>query len=94
MVSGGNVENVSYGVGLCAECALVLQLVMTGEGKLVAFACVERKSQVLMSSGRCRQSPCGHSALGMLLETVSGAKTIDGVLPDAFGPRRLEEYRT
>jgi cytidine deaminase len=28
----------------------------------------------------------------MLLETVSGVKTIDEVLPDAFGPRQLEEY--
>jgi len=28
----------------------------------------------------------------MLLETVSGIKTIDEVLPDAFGPRQLEEY--
>jgi cytidine deaminase len=29
----------------------------------------------------------------MLLETVSGIRTIDEVLPDAFGPRQLEEYR-
>jgi cytidine deaminase len=30
----------------------------------------------------------------MVLETVSGMKTIDQVLPDAFGPRQLEEYRS
>jgi cytidine deaminase len=29
----------------------------------------------------------------MLLNTVSGIKTIDEVLPDAFGPRTLQEYR-
>jgi cytidine deaminase len=29
----------------------------------------------------------------MLLETVSGIKTIDQVLPDAFGPRELAEYQ-
>jgi cytidine deaminase len=28
----------------------------------------------------------------MLLETVSGIRTIDDVLPDAFGPRQLVEY--
>ena len=28
----------------------------------------------------------------MLLETVSGIRTIDEVLPDAFGPRQLAEY--
>jgi cytidine deaminase len=27
----------------------------------------------------------------MLLETVSGIKTIEDVLPDAFGPRELNE---
>jgi cytidine deaminase len=29
----------------------------------------------------------------MLLETVSGIKTIDQVIPDAFGPRDLEERK-
>jgi cytidine deaminase len=29
----------------------------------------------------------------MLLETVSGIKTIDEVIPDAFGPRTLTEYK-
>jgi cytidine deaminase len=27
----------------------------------------------------------------MVLETVSGFKTIDEVIPDAFGPRDLDE---
>jgi cytidine deaminase len=29
----------------------------------------------------------------MVLDTVSGFKTIDEVIPDAFGPRQLEEFR-
>ena len=93
-VSGCNVENASYGVGLCAECSLVSELVMTGGGKLVAFTCVDGKGQTLMPCGRCRQLLYEHSAPGMLLETVSGVKTIDDVLPDAFGPRQLEEYHS
>ena len=93
-VSGCNVENASYGVGLCAECSLVSELAMTGGGKLVAFTCVDGKGQTLMPCGRCRQLLYEHSAPGMLLETVSGVKTIDDVLPDAFGPRQLEEYRS
>jgi len=28
----------------------------------------------------------------MMLETVSGIRTIDEVLPDAFGPRDLQQY--
>jgi cytidine deaminase len=94
IVSGCNVENASYGVGLCAECSLVSNLAMTGGGKLVAFTCVDGNEDVLMPCGRCRQLLYEHSAPGMLLETVSGMKTIDHVLPDAFGPRQLEEYRS
>jgi cytidine deaminase len=93
-VSGCNVENASYGVGLCAECSLVSELAMTGGGKLVAFTCVDGKGQTLMPCGRCRQLLYEHSAPGMLLETASGVKTIDDVLPDAFGPRQLEEYHS
>ncbi|WP_375342141.1 cytidine deaminase [Curtobacterium sp. MCPF17_047] len=93
IVSGCNVENASYGVTLCAECSLVSQLFMTGGGKLVAFTCVDGDGATLMPCGRCRQLLFEHSTEGMLLETVSGIRTIDEVLPDAFGPRTLATYR-
>jgi cytidine deaminase len=91
IVSGCNVENASYGVGLCAECGLVSNLSMTGGGKLVAFYCVDGAENILMPCGRCRQLLFEHSQEGMLLQTVSGIKTIEQVLPDAFGPRDLAE---
>ena len=89
VVSGCNIENVSYGVTLCAECSLVSDLFRTGPGKLVAFYCVDEHENVLMPCGRCRQLLYEHSAPGMLLETVSGIKTIEQVLPDVFFPRHL-----
>ena len=92
VISGCNVENASYGLTLCAECALVSSLHMTGGGRLVAFYCVDGNGGVLMPCGRCRQLLYEHSTAGMLLETVSGIRTIDEVLPDAFGPRQLEEF--
>lgn len=91
VVSGCNVENASYGLTLCAECSLVSDLVMGGISRLVAFTCVDRSGNILMPCGRCRQLLFEHSAPGMVLETVSGFKTIDEVIPDAFGPRDLEE---
>lgn len=91
IISGCNVENASYGLTLCAECGLVSSLSMTGGGKLVAFYCVDGSGNVLMPCGRCRQLLFEHSAPGMVLETVSGKRTIEQVLPDAFGPRDLEE---
>lgn len=90
IVAGCNVENASYGLTLCAECALVGDLHMGGGGKLVAFVCVNGNEETIMPCGRCRQLLYEHSAEGMLLETVSGIRTIDEVLPDAFGPRDLE----
>ena len=92
VISGCNVENASYGLTLCAECGLVSALHLSGGGRLVAFTCVDGKGGILMPCGRCRQLLYEHSAPGMLLETVSGVKTIDEVLPDAFGPRQLAEY--
>ena len=92
VISGCNVENASYGLTLCAECALVSSLHMTGGGHLVAFTCVDGDGNALMPCGRCRQLLYEHSAPGMLLQTVSGVRTIDEVLPDAFGPRTLQAY--
>ncbi|MGN6503280.1 MAG: cytidine deaminase [Pseudolysinimonas sp.] len=92
VLTGANVENASYGLTLCAECSLVSALHMTGGGKLVAFTCVDGHGNALMPCGRCRQLLFEHSAEGMLLDTVSGIKTIDEVIPDAFGPRTLQEY--
>ena len=90
IVTGCNVENASYGVGLCAECGLVSELARTGGGKLVAFSCVDGDGNTLMPCGRCRQLLFEHAAPGMILETVSGKKLITEVLPDAFGPEDLK----
>ena len=90
IITGVNVENASYGLGLCAECSLVSELFRTGGGKLVAFACVDGRGEALMPCGRCRQLLYEHSAEGMLLQTISGIKTINEVLPDAFGPEDLK----
>jgi cytidine deaminase len=92
LVTGCNVENASYGLGLCAECGLVSALHASGGGRLVALACRSGAGELLMPCGRCRQLLYEFSAPGMLLETVSGIRTIDEVLPDAFGPRQLAEY--
>ena len=90
IVTGCNVENASYGVGLCAECGLVSELARTGGGKLVAFSCVDGNGDTLMPCGRCRQLLFEHAAPGMILDTVSGKKLITEVLPDAFGPNDLK----
>ncbi|NKE09082.1 MULTISPECIES: cytidine deaminase [Kocuria] len=88
-VTGCNVENASYGVTLCAECGLVSSLHASGGGKLTHFVCVDGHGQVLMPCGRCRQLLYEHRAPEMQLLTVSGIRSMDQVLPDAFGPQNL-----
>lgn len=91
VVVGCNVENASYGVTLCAECGLVSSLAASGGGRLVAFSCVDGHGDVLMPCGRCRQLLYEHGGPDLLLETVSGIRSMREVLPDAFGPADLEE---
>ena len=90
VVIGCNVENASYGVGLCAECGLVSQLHLTGGGRLTHFVCVNGRSEVLMPCGRCRQLLFENGGAELLLMTVSGVRRMDEVLPDAFGPDDLD----
>ena len=85
MVSGCNVENAAYGVGLCAECGMVSALHATGGGRLVAVACVDRAGDPLMPCGRCRQLLWENGGPTMLLETERGVLTMADVLPLAFG---------
>jgi cytidine deaminase len=55
VVVGCNVENVSYGLGLCAECAVACALHSGGGGRLLALTCVDGSGRLLMPCGRCRQ---------------------------------------
>lgn len=91
VVVGCNVENASYGVTLCAECGLVSALHASGGGRLVAFTCVDGHGNVLMPCGRCRQLLYEHGGPDLVMDTVSGIRTMRDVLPDAFGPADLEE---
>ncbi len=91
IVVGCNVENASYGVGLCAECGMVSALNASGGGRLVAVACVDQHGAALMPCGRCRQLLWEFGGAECLLATVSGIKPMSEVLPDAFGPDDLAE---
>jgi cytidine deaminase len=90
VVVGCNVENASYGVGLCAECGLVSALHGSGGGRLVAVSVVEGRGEPVMPCGRCRQLLWEHGGADLLLETARGVRPMSEVLPDAFGPDDLE----
>jgi cytidine deaminase len=89
VVSGCNVENAAYGVGLCAECGMVSQLHATGGGRLVAVWCVDRSGSALMPCGRCRQLLWENGGADCELMTPEGVLPMSAVLPQAFGPDNL-----
>lgn len=93
IVTGCNVENAAYGVGLCAECGMVSELHATGGGRLVAVACVDQHGDPLMPCGRCRQLLWEHGGAECLLATPEGVLTMREVLPQAFGPDDLVARR-
>ncbi len=90
VVTGCNVENVSYGLGLCAECAVVCALFATGGGRLRALVCVAPDGDLLMPCGRCRQVLLEHGGPTMLIDHPAGPKPLSELLPDAFGPHDLD----
>jgi len=93
VVTGCNVENAAYGVGLCAECGLVSQLHLTGGGRLTHFVCVNAEGDLLMPCGRCRQLLWENGGPDLLLLTGSGVRPMREILPDAFGPEDLDVVR-
>ena len=89
-VVGCNVENASYGLGLCAECGLVSALHSSGGGRLVAVACVDADGRALLPCGRCRQLLWEHGGPALLVDTVDGPVPIGRLLPRAFGREDLD----
>ncbi|MGW9427014.1 cytidine deaminase [Streptomyces decoyicus] len=93
-LTGCNVENASYGLALCAECALVSAL-FTGRSatgpapRLTAFTCVDGTGTLLVPCGRCRQLLYEHGGPGLLVDTTAGIRPLSELLPDAFGPGHL-----
>src|ERR1700704_2505543 len=85
VVVGCNVENASYGLGLCAECGLVSALHASGGGTLVAVACVDADGGALLPCGRCRQLLGEHGGPALLVDTTDGPVPIGRLLPRAFG---------
>lgn len=89
VVVGCNVENASYGLGLCAECGLVSALTASGGGRLLAMVCVDGAGAFLMPCGRCRQLLFEHGGPDMQVAAIGGPLTVGELLPAAFGPNDL-----
>ncbi|MGH8882422.1 MAG: cytidine deaminase [Stackebrandtia sp.] len=92
-VSGCNVENVSYGLCLCAECVLVGNFCSSGGGRLRALSVCDARGEILMPCGRCRQVLYEHGGPQLLIDHRDGPVALGRLLPDAFGPDDLAAVR-
>ncbi len=90
VVTGCNVENVSYGLSLCAECGIVSDLARHKAGKIVALVVVSGSGDYCSPCGRCRQLLVEHAAPDAVIDTPSGPTPIASLLPGHFDLNRLE----
>jgi cytidine deaminase len=90
ILSACNVENASYGLGLCAECGLVSTLHSSGGGHLVAVVCVDARGEPLMPCGRCRQLLLEAGGTELLVQSKEGPLELGSLLPHSFSAADLE----
>ncbi|WP_280435581.1 cytidine deaminase [Nocardia carnea] len=91
---GCNVENVSYGLGLCAECVLVGNQRIRSESRLLAVSVCDSRGEILLPCGRCRQVLYEFGGRQLLIDHSAGPVPLGDLLRDAFGPDDLAAGRT
>ena len=91
ILSACNVENASYGLGLCAECGLVSSLHASGGGRLVAVVCIDGRGELLMPCGRCRQLLLEAGGEELLVQSSDGPLELAELLPRSFSSADLEQ---
>lgn len=84
-----NVENVSYGLSICAERAVIMKAVSEGERDFAALAVVCDSSKGCVPCGACLQFIAEFNAkLKLILADTAGSRIITSVvelLPQPFG---------
>jgi len=94
---GANIENISYGLTICAERIAIASAVAAGEREFVAIAVIADTSEPIVPCGACRQFLAEFAPeLIIVSATVRGGQKIDNLshlLPD---PKRgiLENVHT
>lgn len=91
IVTGCNVENLSYGLSLCAECAVISALHSGGGGRLIAIAIVSGSGRPCTPCGRCRQLLFEHGGPDCLVDGDGTVKTVGELLPAGFDAERLAQ---
>ncbi|MEA3184921.1 MAG: cytidine deaminase [Ilumatobacteraceae bacterium] len=96
--AGCNVENAAYPQGSCAEAGAISAMVAAGEREIVAVLTVCDGEAIGTCCGGCRQRLREFAkgdtpiyAAGP--DGVRATFTLDGLLPNSFGPDHLIEFQ-
>lgn len=90
---GANVENASYGLGICAERSAVVAAIAAGCRSFRAIAVAGPRASVTAPCGACRQVLNEFNPQLTVVYTTPGGVTVttlDKLLPDSFGPHSFE----
>lgn len=93
--TGVNVENASYGCGVCAEASAISAMITSG-GKKIRMICISGESKEPVTlCGNCRQKirEFSDKDTNILIVNEKGnlqiSSTINQLLPFGFGPENL-----
>ncbi|HIW90708.1 MAG TPA: cytidine deaminase [Candidatus Corynebacterium avicola] len=94
VVTGCNVENASYGLGICAERTAVTRMIAEGSGTvptILAVAITGLKAAPCFPCGACRQVLHEFGCQRVVVEGEDGPEShpFTDILPYAFGPEAL-----
>lgn len=93
VITGGNVENASYGLGICAERSAVVRAIAQGHRAFTAIAVAGPERTAAAPCGACRQVLNEFNPrMTVAFTTAEGVErtTLDALLPHAFGPANLD----
>ncbi len=91
---GGNIENSSYGLTICAERTAVFSAILEGEREFEAIAIAGDSDEYISPCGACRQVLVELCGKGLQVFMVNGKgefkqNTIDELIPFSFSKEFL-----
>ena len=93
MFTGVNVENISYGLSICAERVAVFAAIAAGARRLTALAVTSSGADLLSPCGACRQvmAEFADPDVPVYCDTGGAARrwTVSGLLPEGFAAAQL-----
>ena len=83
---GSNIENVSYGLTICAEAVAISQMIMDGEKEIKALLVSANHGNMCSPCGACRQRIAEFTAADSLIHMCNDKEIIQSISMDALLP--------